>query len=124
MILSLAVLIAVLLVFPLVLDWPLPTALAILVWGAASFALVPPLQMRVMEAAKDAPNLASAVNIGAFNLGNAIGAALGGAVINVGLGYAAIALAGAAMAALGLVLVLLFAWRGRAAAMAQCNVPG
>ena len=113
LILSLAGLIAVLLVFPLVLDWPLPTALAILVWGAASFALVPPLQMRVMEAAKDAPNLASAVNIGAFNLGNAIVAALGGAVINVGLGYAAIALAGAAMAALGLVLVLLFAWRGR-----------
>ncbi len=88
--LSLAVLIAVLLVFPLVMDWPLPTALAILVWGAASFALVPPLQMRVMEAAKDAPNLASAVNIGAFNLGNAIGAALGGAVINAGLGYSAV----------------------------------
>ena len=111
LILSLAGLIAVLLVFPLVLDWPLPTALAILVWGAASFALVPPLQMRVMEAAKDAPNLASAVNIGAFNLGNAIGAALGGAVINAGLGYPAISLAGAAMATLG--LVLLFSWRGR-----------
>ncbi len=109
-------LIGVLLVFPLVLDWPLPTALAILVWGAASFALVPPLQMRVMEAAKDAPNLASAVNIGAFNLGNAIGAALGGAVINAGLGYPAISLAGAAMAALGLVMVLLFAWRGRVVA--------
>ncbi|MNH32586.1 Inner membrane transport protein YdhP [compost metagenome] len=107
-----------LLVFPLVLDWPLPTALAILVWGAASFALVPPLQMRVMEAAKGAPNLASAVNIGAFNLGNAIGAALGGAVINAGLGYPAISLAGAAMAALGLVMVLLFAWRGRVVAAA------
>ncbi|WP_087500125.1 MFS transporter [Pseudomonas sp. SID14000] len=115
--LSLAVLIAVLLVFPLVMNWPLPTALAILVWGAASFALVPPLQMRVMEAAKDAPNLASAVNIGAFNLGNAIGAALGGAVINAGLGYSAVSLAGAAMAAVGLVMVLMFAWRGRAVAL-------
>lgn len=126
LILSLAGLIAVLLVFPLVLDWPLPTALAILVWGAASFALVPPLQMRVMEAAKDAPNLASAVNIGAFNLGNAIGAALGGAVINAGLGYPAISLAGAAMAALGLVLVLLFAWRGRgvvAGGRLRCSRP-
>ena len=51
------------------------------------------------------------MNIGAFNLGNAIGAALGGAVINAGLGYPAISLAGAAMATLG--LVLLFAWRGR-----------
>lgn len=118
LIVSLATLIAVLLVFPLVLGWSLPTALAILVWGAASFALVPPLQMRVMEAAKDAPNLASAVNIGAFNLGNAIGAALGGAVINAGLGYPAIALAGAATAALGLLMVLMFAWRGRGQALA------
>jgi len=67
-----------------------PTAVAILIWGIASFAIVPPLQMRVMEAAKTAPNLASAVNIGAFNLGSAIGVALGGAVINAGLGYPAI----------------------------------
>ncbi|QHG65849.1 MFS transporter [Pseudomonas putida] len=108
---SLAVLIAVLLVFPATLGWSLPTAVAILVWGIASFALVPPLQMRVMEAAKDAPNLASAVNIGAFNLGNAIGAALGGAVINAGLGYPAVSYAGAGMAVLGLVLTL--AWRAR-----------
>ena len=35
--------------------------------------------MRVMEAAKDAPDLASAVNIGAFNLGNALGVALSAA---------------------------------------------
>lgn len=111
LIVSLLVLIAVLLVLPATFGWSLPTALAILLWGIASFALVPPLQMRVMDAAKDAPNLASAVNIGAFNLGNAIGAALGGAVINAGLGYPAVAFAGASMAALGLVLTL--AWRNR-----------
>ncbi|MHA7113343.1 MFS transporter [Pseudomonas promysalinigenes] len=111
LIVSLLVLIAVLLVLPATFGWSLPTALAILLWGIASFALVPPLQMRVMDAAKDAPNLASAVNIGAFNLGNAIGAALGGAVINAGLGYSAVAFAGASMAALGLVLTL--AWRNR-----------
>lgn len=39
---------------------------------------MPALQMRVMQAAHDAPALASSVNIGAFNLGNAIGAAFGG----------------------------------------------
>ncbi|UXH38132.1 MFS transporter [Pseudomonas promysalinigenes] len=111
LIVSLLVLIAVLLVLPATFGWSLPTALAILLWGIASFALVPPLQMRVMDAAKDAPNLASAVNIGAFNLGNAIGAALGGAVINAGLGYSAVAFAGASMAVLGLVLTL--AWRNR-----------
>ncbi|TBU98521.1 MFS transporter [Stutzerimonas kirkiae] len=116
LIVSLSVLILVLLAFAVLMRWPLPAAAAILVWGIASFALVPPLQMRVMEAAKDAPNLASALNIGAFNLGNAIGAALGGAVINAGLGYPAISLAGAAMAGLGLLMVLAFAWRSRAIA--------
>jgi len=115
LIISLGVLILVLLAFTVLMRWPLPAAVAILVWGFASFALVPPLQMRVMDAAKDAPNLASAVNIGAFNLGNALGAALGGAVISAGLGYPAISLAGAAMAALGLLMVLAFAWRGRSA---------
>ncbi|MDT3719059.1 MFS transporter [Pseudomonas oryzihabitans] len=115
LIVSLGVLILVLLAFTVLMRWPLAAAVAILVWGFASFALVPPLQMRVMEAAKDAPNLASAVNIGAFNLGNALGAALGGAVISAGLGYPAISLAGAGMAALGLLMVLAFAWRGRSA---------
>ena len=116
LIVSLSVLILVLLAFTVLMRWPLPAAVAILIWGIASFALVPPLQMRVMEAAKDAPNLASAVNIGAFNFGNAIGAALGGAVINAGLGYPAISLAGAAMAGLGLLMVLAFAWRSRTVA--------
>lgn len=114
LIVSLSALILVLLAFTVLMRWPLPAAVAILIWGIASFAIVPPLQMRVMEAAKAAPNLASAVNIGAFNLGNAIGAALGGAVINAGLGYPAISLAGAAMAGLGLLMVLGFAWRSRA----------
>ncbi|WP_161866559.1 MFS transporter [Pseudomonas yangonensis] len=116
LIVSLSALILVLLAFTVLMRWPLPAAVAILIWGIASFAIVPPLQMRVMEAAKAAPNLASAVNIGAFNLGNAIGAALGGAVIKAGLGYPAISLAGAAMAGLGLLMVLGFAWRSRGAA--------
>ena len=53
--------------------------------------------------------LASSINVGAFNLGNALGAALGGAVISSGLGYAAIPVAGGLLAASGLLL----AWLGR-----------
>ncbi|MGY2361171.1 MFS transporter [Pseudomonas azotoformans] len=113
LIVSLSALILVLLAFAFLMRWPIPAAVSILIWGIASFAVVPPLQMRVMEAAKDAPNLASAVNIGAFNFGNAIGAAVGGAVINAGLGYPAISLAGAAMAGLGLLMVVSFAWSSR-----------
>lgn len=114
LIVSLSALILVLLAFAFLMRWPIPAAVSILIWGIASFAVVPPLQMRVMEAAKDAPNLASAVNIGAFNFGNAIGAAVGGAVINAGLGYPAISLAGAAMAGMGLLMVVTFAWGARA----------
>lgn len=90
-----------------------PTALLVFLWGVASFALVPPLQVRVMSAAADAPSLASAVNIGAFNLGNAMGAALGGAVIAGGLGYPAVSLAGAAAAGAGLVLTVFMTRQAR-----------
>ena len=78
----------------------------VFLWGVGSFALVPPLQMRVMAEASGAPTLASAVNIGAFNLGNAIGAALGGWVIDGGWGLRAIPLAGAATALAGTLFLL------------------
>jgi DHA1 family inner membrane transport protein len=59
--------------------------------GAAAFATVPPLQMWVLERAAGAgQSLASSFNIAAFNLGNAIGAWLGGFVIDHGLGLGAV----------------------------------
>lgn len=101
---ALAVVMAVL---PFVMTTHVGAAIGLVVWGAAAFGIVPPVQMRVMQAAAQAPGLASSVNVGAFNLGNAVGAALGGAVIGQGLGYAAVPLAGAALAAGGLGLVWL-----------------
>ncbi|CAN5144831.1 MFS transporter [soil metagenome] len=112
LIVTLASLAALLVAFAFAMPFAGVSAVLIFLWGVASFALVPPLQMRVMAAASDAPNLASAVNIGAFNLGNAVGAALGGAVIGAGLGFPAVALAGAGASAVGLV-VLLVMIRGR-----------
>ncbi len=59
--------------------------------GAAGFATVPPLQMWVLEKASGAgQSLASSFNIAAFNLGNAIGAWLGGVLIDHGPGLGAI----------------------------------
>jgi DHA1 family inner membrane transport protein len=59
--------------------------------GAAAFATVAPLQMWVLEKAEGAgQSLASSFNIAAFNLGNAIGAWLGGFVIDHGPGLGAI----------------------------------
>lgn len=121
LIVTLAALTLLLIAFAALMPLAVPTVVVIFLWGVASFALVPPLQMRVMEAASDAPNLASAVNIGAFNLGNAIGAALGGAVIAGGLGYPAVALAGAAASASGLALVLLMVRRRRPVMV--CGLP-
>ncbi|MCW2380567.1 MULTISPECIES: MFS transporter [unclassified Sphingobium] len=111
---TLAGLALVLVAFAVLMPFDAPTAVLIFLWGVASFALVPPLQVRVMAAAADAPNLASAVNIGAFNLGNAIGAAIGGAVIAAGLGYRAVALAGAGAAVIGLIAVVAAVWTSQA----------
>ncbi|MER5713011.1 MFS transporter [Streptomyces sp. NPDC002122] len=77
-------------------------AITILLIGALGFATVPPLQKRVLDHAHGAPTLASAVNIGAFNLGNALAAWLGGLVIAAGFGYTSANWVGAALAAAAL----------------------
>ncbi|MBB2919442.1 MFS transporter [Cupriavidus alkaliphilus] len=106
----LSALAVIMLLLPFAFTHHVTAALGLLLWGAATFAVVPPVQMRVMEAAAQAPGLASSINVGAFNLGNALGAALGGGVISLGLGYRAVPVAGGLLAAAGLLLV----WRGRA----------
>lgn len=97
----------IMLALPFVLQTHLGAVIGLLAWGAAAFALVPPVQMRVMQAASEAPGLASSINVGAFNLGNALGAALGGGVIGLGFGYQAVPIAGGLLAAAGLGLVFL-----------------
>lgn len=113
----LLLLIAIMLAIPLLARSEIGAAIAMVVWGAATFAVVPPLQMRVMRVAHEAPGLSSSVNIGAFNLGNALGAAAGGAVISGGLGYTFVPVMGAIIAGLGLLLVL---FSGRDSASRVC----
>jgi DHA1 family inner membrane transport protein len=92
-------------VLPLLLASHIGAAVGLLLWGLVTFAIVPPVQIRVMQAAADAPGLASSVNVGAFNLGNAVGAALGGGVLAAGWSYAAVPVAGGLLALGGLMLV-------------------
>ncbi|MFJ4658044.1 MFS transporter [Nocardia sp. NPDC088792] len=82
-------------------------AVTIFLIGALGFATVPSLQKRVLDEAHAAPTLASAMNIGAFNLGNAIAAWLGGLVISAGYGYTSANWVGVALAvsALGVAVV-------------------
>lgn len=79
------------------------TIAMLLLWSIASFGLVPPLQTKTMQIAHDAPSLVSSVNIGAFNLGNAIGAIIGGMAIKYG--YNAVPISGAIVAIVGLLLI-------------------
>lgn len=103
----LILLMLMMLLFPILASTALGAGLALIIWGAAAFAVVPPLQMRVMSVAYDAPGLASSVNIGAFNLGNALGAIAGASVLNLGLSYSAVSFAGAGLSAVALLLVVI-----------------
>lgn len=76
----------------------------VVLWGVLVFAVVAPIQTRVVDAAIGAPNLASTLNQGAFNLGNASGAWIGGAALTMGLNYADLPWIGAALALGGFAL--------------------
>ncbi|MEH1165047.1 MFS transporter [Micromonospora sp. CPCC 205539] len=102
----LAVLTVVLVGFALTATSPVLTIVSLVLMGAFGFATVPPLQMRIMQYAQQAPTLASGANIAAFNLGNALGAWVGGVTIAAGLGYTAPIWAGAAITLAGLVVLL------------------
>ncbi|WP_311258310.1 MFS transporter [Microbacterium sp. WCS2018Hpa-9] len=87
--------------------WSQPVTIAILVaMGAFGFGTVPGLQSRIMHYAGGAPTLASGANIGAFNVGNALGAWAGGLGISAGLGYTSPIWIGAAITASALVVMV------------------
>jgi MFS transporter, DHA1 family, inner membrane transport protein len=77
--------------------------------------VVPAAQVRVLDQAKGAPNLASTLNQGAFNVGNATGAWLGGLVIGAGLPLTYLPWFGSAIAVVALCVVVGSAWHDRAA---------
>ncbi|MEI9431732.1 hypothetical protein O7B34_28975, partial [Mesorhizobium sp. Cs1299R1N3] len=72
----------------------------VFLWGLLVFVVVPPLQIRVVEAASEGPNLAATLNQGAFNVGNASGAWIGGVALSWGVSYANLPLVGAVLALL------------------------
>ena len=95
-----AVLAVVLVAFYLVSPIPIPAVAVMVLWGATTFACASPLQMRVVDQAVDGPNLAATLNQGAFNLGNATGAWIGGIAIAAGWSYRDLPLISAVVAVL------------------------
>ncbi|QDW32400.1 MULTISPECIES: MFS transporter [Yersinia] len=95
----------------------LAAEVTLFLWSAAAFSAVPALQINVVTYGKKAPNLVSTLNIAAFNVGNALGAWVGGMVIARGLGLTAVPLAAAGLAVIGLLLCLFTFSRARAGKM-------
>lgn len=114
-----AALLVVLVAFAALAASGIAAAIALFLMGGFGFGTVPGLQSRIMNSAGGAPTLASGANIGAFNVGNALGAWAGGLGIAAGWGYTSPLWIGAAITAAALVVVvaaMLSARRRRTAA--------
>ena len=82
---------------------------SVFLMAAFGFATVSPIQKLVMDRASraGAPTMAASVNIGMFNLGNALGAWVGGMTIAAGFGLASPNWAGAVLSFIALGLAVL-----------------
>jgi MFS transporter, DHA1 family, inner membrane transport protein len=85
-----------------------PAVLNVLLIGHG-VALVPALQIRLMDVAEEAQTLAASLNHSAFNVANALGAWLGGTAISSGLGWTSTGWVGALLAVVGLSIFLVSA---------------
>ncbi|WP_311775210.1 MFS transporter [Alkalihalobacillus sp. TS-13] len=86
---------------------PIMAIISIFIWGIVAFAPIPPLQMYILEKSSDAPQFASGLNVAAFNLGNALGAFLGGLTMeNPLLNLQALPWVAASVTSIGVVLTI------------------
>lgn len=78
----------------------------IFVFGLIGFSMSPSLQFKSTIVSQDAPILASTLNQSAFNIGNALGAAIGGVVVSQ-LGTENLALVAPFLTIIGLIFLIL-----------------
>lgn len=84
---------------------PVPAIIAVVLIGTFGFAVNPALSTRVFTEAGDAPTLAAATNVSAFNVGITAGPWLGGLALDAGAGYPVVGWLGAAVGLLALGVV-------------------
>jgi DHA1 family inner membrane transport protein len=123
LIVFIAALVVVLAFFALFAQSGIATVFALFLMGGFGFGTVPGLQSRVMQYAGGAPTLASGANIGAFNVGNALGAWAGGVGISAGFGYTSPIWLGAIITGAALVVVVIAAARARIPATSDAQAP-
>ena len=75
--------------------------------GAISFSVIAPIQMLMIRTAKGAEMIASASLQGSFNIGNALGAFLGGLPLAAGFSYSSPNLIGVGMSVIGMVITFI-----------------
>lgn len=88
-------------------QWIVALGFFVLATGFVSSVLSPTIQTRMMDVAEDNQSIAAALNHSALNIGNALGAFLGGAVIAFGFGFVAPAWVGVVLALAGLGIAVL-----------------
>jgi len=103
---SLVALTAAFVLLALVVRWAPAAVAAVVLVGVSGFSIAGALNARVFQVAGGAPTLAAAVNTSAFNVGNAVGPALGAALLAAGAPVTATVWLGAALAAVAAVLAL------------------
>ncbi|MGC5169338.1 MFS transporter [Microbacterium sp. DT81.1] len=113
LLLGLSALAVVLALLALTAQWIYAVAFFVFLTGLVSSALSPAIQTRLMDVAGDNQSIAAALNHSALNLGNSMGAFLGGLVITAGFGFAAPAWAGVALALAGLAIATVSLTRDR-----------
>lgn len=106
MLVGLTAMAAVLALLAVLSFWIVTLGVLVIVVGFVSSVLSPTIQTRLMDVAGDNQSIAAALNHSALNIGNSLGAFLGGAVIAVGWGFTAPAWTGAALAVIGLVIAV------------------
>lgn len=99
------VLVAVCILYWIVALSAVGSAVFLVLFSIATFALIPGLQVRILSTAADAPTLSLTVNMAAFALGAALGSWAGGQVIAFALGVRSITLAAGIFSSFGAILI-------------------
>ncbi|GAB3711401.1 MFS transporter AraJ [Spirosoma flavus] len=111
--LFLALMVVCLTVIYFVAPFQIPLLVMTFITGAVAFSLGAPIQILMIRASNGSEMLGSSVSQAGFNMGNALGAYLGGLPIAAGLGYASPQLVGAVMAFTGFLMALMVYYHQR-----------
>jgi DHA1 family arabinose polymer transporter-like MFS transporter len=98
---------ASLVIVALTAQFKLPAVLMTFITGTIAFALVAPMQILIIKAAEGSEMLASASLQASLNMGNALGAYLGGMPLAAGFGYTSSEYVGAGLVLIGLVFCMI-----------------